>query len=201
MNQSIRLRLSVSCVVLFLSSAAMASTAVRRAEFSKLDGPGADGEWLECSVELEVRHDARDPKRRAPDYVDDLTVELLLGFESASNGRSRFEFYRSEAAPVSLKEGRHRIRFYLPPEVLERDRLGSEAHSFLVRLHRSGTVAGEFVSRQLERSPVKESFLRRSEAEASRNDGILLPQFETVFRSAYPRETPSYRIIERTREE
>ena len=195
MSPSIRLCFAVSFSLLFASVFAFGSVTVRRVDFDRVDASIGKGDWLECAIELEVRRDASDANRLRPDYVDDLSVELMLGFESSARGQDSFEFYHSEAAPVSLKEGRHVVRFYLPPEVVERDRIGSEAHSFLIRLHRSGSLAGEFVSRQLERVQVKTSFLRRFESESSRNDGILLPQFKTPFRSAYGRDTPSFKDV------
>lgn len=193
MNHSIRLFPVVFYLFSMASAESLASVSVHQVEFDRVDGAVGRSEWLECSIELEVRRDASDPSRLRPDYIDDLSVELMLGFESTVRGKSGFEFFKSEASLVSLKEGRHVVRFYLPPEVVERDRIGREAHSFLIRLHRSGSIVREFVSRQLERDPVKNSFLKRVDAESNRNNGILLPQFKTPFRAAYSRETPSYR--------
>lgn len=58
---------------------------------------------------------------------------------------------------VSLKEGRHLVRFYLPPEIVERDSVRNEVHSFLIRLTRSGTVVEEQVSRELDKLVVANS--------------------------------------------
>ena len=60
---------------------------------------------LECTIEVEVRRDSQDPTRKNPSYVDDLVVKLMLGVEVESESGKTFEFFRSEAALVSLKEG------------------------------------------------------------------------------------------------
>lgn len=188
-----RLLIVLAHTLFATAPAAFASVSIREIEFDQVGGQASSSDWLECSIEVEVRHDSRDSTRRHPGYVDDLTVELLLGVESSIDGQKGFEFFRAEAALVSLKEGRHFVRFYLPPEVVERDRIRNEVHSFLVRLSRSGDVVEEQVSRQLARTNVRDSFLKRVELESPRNNGILLPQFKTPFHTAYPRDTPSYR--------
>ena len=175
------------------SEEAIASVSIREIDFNRVDSNASSGDWFECAIEIEVRRDALDPNRRRPDYLDDLKVELLLGVESSVSGQKGFEFFKAEAFLVSLKEGQHLVRFYLPPEVVERDRIRNDVHSFLIRLSRSGKMVEEQVSRHLARTNVRDSFLKRVELEASRNDGILLPQFKTPFDNAYPRDTPSYR--------
>jgi len=183
-------------LVLFFPLLAEGSVSVREIEFNRIDRNSSVGDWLECSIEVEVRRDSQDSTRKNASYVDDLVVKLMLGIESESDSGKSFEFFRSQASLVSLKEGRHFIRFYLPPEIVERDRVRKEVHSFLVQLLRSGKPVFESVSRQLERPQVKDSFLKRIDEESSRNDGILLPQFKTPFFTAYPRESPSYRDLE-----
>ena len=172
---------------------AFASVSVREVEFNSVGDQTSSDDWLECSIEVEIRRDTEDQTRKRADYVDDLVVELVLGIESRISGQSGFEFFEAEAALVSLKEGRHLVRFYLPPEIVERDHLRNEVHSFLIRLERSGEVMEERVSRELERTNVLDSFLKRVDSESSRNNGILLPQFKTPFRIAYPGKTPSFR--------
>jgi len=186
----VRIGLFLCCPVL-----AWGSVGIRDIEFTRLTADSRAGEWLECAIEVEVRRDTRDPSRKDPSWVDDLGVTLMLGIETPSDSGSSFEFFRSEASLVALEEGRHFIRFYLPPEIVERDRIRNDVHSFLVQLTRSGALVFESVSQQLERPQVKQSFLRRIEAEAPSNDGILLPQFKTPFFTAYARETPTYRDL------
>ena len=188
-----RMLLALVSASLINASGAFASVSVRDVEFNRVDDQTSSDDWLECSIEVEVRRDTQDLTRRRPDYVDDLVVELMLGVESNVRGQNGFEFFEAEAALVSLKEGRHLVRFYLPPEIVERDSVRNEVHSFLIRLTRSGTVVEEQVSRELEGTNVLDSFLNRVDSEAAHNNAILLPQFKTPFRIAYPGKTPSFR--------
>ncbi len=178
-------------------SIAAGSVAVREVEFTRLDAGGRSGDWLECAIELEVRRDTQDRSRRDPDFVDDLSVTLMLGVELARGRGEGFEFYRAQADFVALKEGRHFARFYLPPEVVERDQMKQEVHSFLIQLSVAGELVSESVSRQLERPQVRDSFLARVDAESGRNDGVLAPQNQSPFLLSYPRETPSFRDTNR----
>lgn len=174
-----------------------ASVSVREIQFSKVDEFASEGDWLECSLQLEVRRDSSDRERKNPDYIDGIVVTLMLGIEVGriSSSQRQFEFYDSEANLVSLPEGRHIVRFYLPPEVVERDRIGQQVHSYLIRLSRGELVLGESVSRNLERANVRESFLARIDSDATENQGILLAQPFTPFVVAYPDDTPSYRGV------
>lgn len=70
-------------------------------------GNSSSGDWLECTIEVEVRRDSQDPTRKNPSYLDDLVVELMLGLEVESESGKTFEFFRSEASLVSLKERLH----------------------------------------------------------------------------------------------
>ena len=182
-------------VALLLAIPSIASVGVREIEFNKVDEYSSEGEWLECAIEVDVRRDASDRLRKRPEYIDDLVVNLTLGIEVESyRQRQRgFEFYTSEASLVSLKEGRHFVRFYLPPEVVERDRIGSGIRYFLVRLARTGETLHEYASDDLRRPDIRESFLGRVEGESSKNDGLLLPQWKTPFVTAYSDDTPSFK--------
>ena len=174
-----------------------ASVSVREIQFSKVDEFASKGDWLECSLLLEVRRDSSDRKRKNPDYIDGIAVTLMLGIElgRSSSSERQFEFYDAEANLVSLPEGRHIVRFYLPPEVVERDRIGQQVHSYLIRLSRGERVLWESVSRNLERASIRDRFLARIDSDATENQGILLAQPFTPFVVAYPDDTPSYRGV------
>ena len=173
-----------------------ASVGVREIEFRKVDEFASKGEWLECSLQLEVRRDPSDRERKNPDYIDDLVVSLMLGtrVDRRPNSERQFEFYVAEANLVSLPEGRHTVRFYLPPEVVERDRIGNQVHSYLIRLSRGDRVLLESISRDLERPSVMKSYLSRIDSDAPENKGILQAQPYTPFVLAYPDDTPSFKL-------
>lgn len=197
MVSSIRTWVLYAMVAIGCGQGLQASVSVREIQFSKVDEFASKGDWLECSLLLEVRRDSSDRERKNPDYIDGIVVTLMLGIElgRSSSSERQFEFYDAEANLVSLPEGRHIVRFYLPPEVVERDRIGQQVHSYLIRLSRGERVLGESVSRNLERASIRDRFLARIDSDATENQGILLAQPFTPFVVAYPDDTPSYRGV------
>ena len=195
MVSSIRTWVLYAMVAIGCGQGLQASVSVREIQFSKVDEFASKGDWLECSLLLEVRRDSSDRERKNPDYIDGIVVTLMLGIElgRSSSSERQFEFYDAEANLVSLPEGRHIVRFYLPPEVVERDRIGQQVHSYLIRLSRGERVLGESVSRNLERASIRDRFLARIDSDATENQGILQAQPFTPFVVAYPDNTPSYR--------
>lgn len=181
-------------LALLVTAPAEASAAVRQLGFRMVRAPQGSVEWYEVTVEVEVARDATDPLRRVPDFIDNLRVELTLGIEvSYPDERPPFEFFVSAAELATAEEGRHEVRFYLPPAIVERDRVGGEPHSYVIRLLREDRVEQEYFSPSLERPEVRQSFMNRVEMEADRNRGVLLPQPLTPFLAAYPNATPSFR--------
>lgn len=81
-----RMLLALVSASLINASGAFASVSVRDVEFNRVDDQTSSDDWLECSIEVEVRRDTQDLTRRRPDYVDDLVVELMLGVESNVRG-------------------------------------------------------------------------------------------------------------------
>ena len=197
MVSSIRTWVLYAMVAIGCGQGLEASVSVREIQFSKVDEFASKGDWLECSLLMEVRRDSSDRERKNPDYIDGIVVTLMLGIElgRSSSSERQFEFYDAEANLVSLPEGRHIVRFYLPPEVVERDRIGQQVHSYLIRLSRGERVLGESVSRNLERASIRDRFLARIDSDATENQGILLAQPFTPFVVAYPDDTPSYRGV------
>ncbi len=198
MFQSFRVGVASVIITVLASPVLLSSISLREIEFNKIDEFANEGEWLECSLLLEVRRDASDRERRHPDYIDGIVVNLMLGVEveTRSSSQAQFDFYSAEANLVSLPEGRHTVRFYLPPEIVERDRIGQQPHSYLIRLMRGDRIFTEAVSRELERPNVRESFLTRIDSDAPKNEGILLAQPHTPFVLAYPDDTPSFKGVD-----
>ena len=166
---------------------------MREVEFRKARLSGAKDVWMECTVEIVVRRDTSDRSRKDPNFMDNLTVEFMMGTEARSRGERAFEFYTSRADLVSVEVGEVKVRFYLPPEVIERDHIGDRPHSFFVRLLRDAEVLAEGFSESLERDAVRSSFLSRIDQNSGGNEGILLPQNKTPFMTAHPDDSPSFR--------
>lgn len=139
-------------------------------------------EWYQIDVEVEVRPAPGNSSR----FVDRVRVRLHLGFR-VSLGEERWEFYRAESTAVTVEQGRVHFRFYLPPEVVKRDRLAGAADYWAVDL----AVAGEAMPRSrrqvaesLPNPTVLANFLAKVASAAPVNDGVLLPQYLTPFAHA-----------------
>ena len=192
------LRLSV--FILFL--AAVAATLPVAAEpveittvrFGTVRAPNGSPEpWFEAEVVLAVAPPAEGGGR----FVSRVRVGLMLGWElsAASGGSRRTDFYRGEAECVALEAGRANVRFYLPPELVKRDRLRGPPKLWQVTLHVGGRAVPP--SRAASVAALAEPEALRAfdvavVAGAPANDGLLLPQYLTPFAPAYPRSTPSF---------
>ncbi len=170
---------------------------VQRVRFSNAQPAGSGRTWREIEVQLNVRGPA-DRNVINPRYVDNIDVELNLSFEVSRGEVETTRFYRSAVAIPTLERGRHTVHFYLPPEVVSRDRISGDPQAYLVNLSVDGVqqnLSSSALSRILERESVRESFQGRVESEAGVNDGILLPIHLTPFVNdrQYLREMPSVR--------
>jgi hypothetical protein len=148
-------------------------------------------EWYQVDVEVDVRSAPENPAR----FVDRLRVRLNLGFRVTVGG-DRWEFYQAESTAVTVAQGKAHFRFYLPPEVVRRDRLSGAADYWAVQLALGGQpvpVTRRQVSTTLPNPTVLENFLARVSAEAPANAGVLVPQHLSPFADAdLGRGTPSF---------
>lgn len=154
---------------------------LQQIRYETVRGPG--GSWFVATIEVAVKPAATNSAR----FVDRVKVGLELGFECAGGAERRYEFYRAEATAVTLESGRATFRFYLPPEIVERDRLHGDASYHFVELVAAGRVMPtnrKHVSGALPTPEALARFRARVAAEAAANDGILLPQPLTPFATA-----------------
>jgi len=188
-----RFRVLVCLSALVVGAAAWAQEMeVANVRFNPLRAPlGSTGNWLEMEVQLNAR--PAPPSQ----LVSRVKVAVILGFElpAAAGADRRVEHYRAEAECVALEPGRSSVRFYLPPELVKRDQLRSEAKYWTVDLSVAGrpVPAGRGSSATTLAVPdARRNFQTRAGNAAASNDGILLPQYLTPFVSEYPRATPSF---------
>ncbi len=138
--------------------------------------------WFEAEVDVHVRPGGR---AISGQFVDRARVSLTIMIEAPGEGSAtRTVFYRSSAEAATLEGGRASFRFYLPPEILRRDRLRTDVRFFVVELEAGGqaqpitrsSASGSFTSTESIRN-----FLSRANSEGAVNDGIFLPQHLTPF--------------------
>lgn len=182
-------------VVLALTRLSADSVEVRDLKYSLIKYKSSDA-WYEVVIELEAFRDSEDDSRRHRDYLDDVKVDLILGFEVDKEMRALpFEFFRASVELVSLEVGTGNIRFYLPPEVVNRDRLRGEPHSYIIRISRKGEQIHQSVSSSLSKESVLQNFEARVSEFVSVNDGILAPQQDTPFASEYSGTTLRTKVV------
>lgn len=169
------------CLPLFAQSGTD-PVAVRRVDFNQV-GRGQES-WIEMAVTLNGGPGA-DPAATNPDFNNLVTVRVSLGFQHGRSGEPAFTFYRAQATLVSLERNRDAtVSFYLPPEIVRRDRLQREPYAWMIELEVGGQALPgrrEHVSRSLNSAEVIASFRARVEADAPQTEGQLLPVYLTPF--------------------
>lgn len=152
---------------------------------------GGSDNWMEATVELNVRG----TQEEHPGFVDTVRVALNLGLQSTMAGENGFVFYRSEAEASTLESGTARFRFYLPAAIVRRYQLSGEPFAFSIDLWIEGKAlpgSRTAVSTNLDTLEALRNFRDRVARDAIRNDGVLVPQYDTPFLIEYARDTPAF---------
>lgn len=166
---------------------------VAAVRFNALPPEGAIDPWYEMDVELDAQPATDRPER----ITRRLEVQALVGYDvpGAHAGERRWVFFRAAARLVGLAPGRAHVRFYLPPEIVRRDRLGGAPKFWEVQLAGEGLEPVDSPNRYppaLAGEPVRREFQAKVAADGAANDGVLQPQYLTPFANAYPRSTPGF---------
>ncbi len=165
-----------------------AEVSVREVRVAQLR-PGAP--WLEVDVRLAVA-----PGRSGARHADRVRVVLRLAYETASvAGERAWRGFQAEAEAVSLAVGSASVRFYLPPEVVERDRVRAENLHHWVELVQEGATqptSQAAVSTLLRTDEARARFVGRLGDEFARNSGILVPQHLSPFAGDPGRPAPTF---------
>lgn len=162
-----------------------------------------NGGWFEAEVEVQAKPSAAATANR--NFVNRVKVTLNLGVISvkAAQGATLPDtFYRASAEAVAIETtGRTAFRFYLPPEIVKRDQVSGPQRYYLVELSVGGQalpLTKNDVSSAFTSTAIIDGFRGKVAAEATANDGILLPQYLTPFAGG-GNNTPSFIRIEATR--
>ncbi|MBC2605251.1 hypothetical protein [Pelagicoccus albus] len=176
-------RLTVLTVILLGAGSLVATEAqVQKVQFDLVEERGAPDPWFEVAATFNIKEGEEGNPRFANEVV------VSFSFAVREKGRERdFRFYSAEAIYPTLEVGRHVARFYLIPELTNRDEVKGEPFAFEIVLSAKGHVLERFVSPNLETVEALRSF--RSRLEAERSSGFRL-QIDTPFAWYYPRDTP-----------
>jgi hypothetical protein len=161
---------------------------IGRIDFDLVEQEGARDPWYQIAIAVTVERGGDGPSAH-PRFADDITVSLALATQvDRSDGRS-YTFYAAKAEYPSLEVGQHWVRFYLPPEIVKRDRVRGEPFAFEVEVLTPEGLEASLVSRAIQSPSALQSFRSRA-AESSARAGSLRSQSQTPFAWAYPRDTP-----------
>ena len=149
--------------------------------------------WLEAAIELAVKPGGR---QVTGEFVDRVRVTLSIMVEGTNpKGEKQPAFYRASVEAITLEGGVSLVRFYLPPEIVRRDRLRADAAYYVVDVEAAGKpqpLGRGAISRSFSSPDSVKSFQSRVGADSGPNDGILMPQYLTPFDGDPRRVTPSF---------
>ncbi|MDX2108836.1 MAG: hypothetical protein SFY80_01210 [Verrucomicrobiota bacterium] len=164
--------------------AADALVRVRSIRFDTIPENNGRGHWFETAVEVVAERNPS-PEAYNPDFVDSVGVNVGLATQSANGAENRLKFYRSTVTLATLEQGRSVfVRFYLPPEIVKRDKVRGEPAAVMVELMVNGMpleVHTENTTGLITNADRLDVFRKRLAEEAAPNDGILLPFHRSPF--------------------
>lgn len=151
--------------------------------------------WLEASVEVNVKPGGRSV---SGEFIDHVRVTFNLGVDLASEGAAKKRaYYRSSVEAVALEGGsKAAFRFYLPPELVKRDKLSlnDTAKYYVIELEVDGKPippARVNFSSAIKSEDSAKNFLSLVSSEGSMNEGVLIPQHLSPFAYDSQRRAPS----------
>jgi len=173
------------------------SVSVRSVVFNEARLPTQRDAYYE--IQIRLRGERVDESGGESHFHRSIDVRLELGFGVGRGEHERQEFYRSRAQLVGLSTHEEKtVYFYLPPEIVRRDRLSRAPVAWRVSLGVNGEALrnepGSY-SDSLGEVSAARLFMSRIEHQAPRNDGLLLPIYLTPFYGEQARrleESPSY---------
>lgn len=162
---------------------------IAKVDFDLVTAEGGRDPWYEIVVEVSVE-EGEDATDGHPRFADAITVSLALATEVNRGGGRSYTFYSARVEYPALEVGQQLARFYLPPEIVKRDRVRGEPFAFEIELLSPEGPQASLVSRNLETPGALRAF-RSQVAASGAGLGVLRHQYQTPFAWSYPRETPT----------
>lgn len=149
--------------------------------------------WMEVEIALDVKPGGRAVSGQ---FVNNISVALSLAFASLEepSGAPKL-FYRATAEYIAMEGGSRKfVRFYLPPEVVKRDRLSTPVRFYVVEVQAGGvaqTAGRNNVGSGFTVAGSVQNFLSMVSSEARANEGVLMAQHLTPFAYDSQRASPT----------
>ncbi len=165
---------------------------VLRIDFDLVAQDGSRDSWYEVAIVVSVE---KGEQRSGvnPRFADDITVSLAMATEVNRARATAYEFYASQIEYPTLEVGQHVVRFYLPPEIVKRDRVRGEPFAYEIEVISGDRLDTSLVSRNLQRPSALQRFHSQVVANASASSEMR-PQHRTPFAWSYPKDTPNPRL-------
>jgi len=162
------------------------------------------GAWYVTEVEVQGRPGAATDNGN---FINRVKVTLNIGVfsvKSPQGAKIPDTYYRASAEAVGVETGSGKtvFRFYLPPEIVKRDKITGDLKFYLVELFVGGKALPltkyHYPAATFIKPEIVESFRSKVSSEAGANDGILLPQYLTPFAFDNSGPIPSFIRVEST---
>lgn len=152
--------------------------------------------WMEVEVEVTAKPGGR---AVSGEFIDRVRVSLNLGIELGSEGGvKKRAFYRSSVEAIAIEGGsKSMFRFYLPPEVLKRDKISPNdtGKHYVVELEVGGKPQpqsrGGVSANTIKSEESLRNFLGLVASEGGQNEGVLMPLHLTPFANDSQRRSPT----------
>ena len=163
------------------------------------------GTWYQTDVEV---RGAPGTATENGNFINRVKVTLNIGVFSVKalqGAKIPDTYYRASAEAVGIETGGGKtvFRFYLPPEIVKRDKITGDLKFYLVELFVGGKEVPitklRYSTSTFTKIEFAESFRSKVSSEAGVNDGILLPQYLTPFAFDNSGPIPSFVRVESTR--
>ncbi|MGF1447990.1 MAG: hypothetical protein ACFB20_01085 [Opitutales bacterium] len=164
-------------------SANVPTVEVGQVDFEYEDLQLYEDDLLQVEVEFEFGNNPN-PSAPSPEWIDKVLVTLTIAFvldeETAQRAGTRIRAYQTTARLVSVEANEDTtIYFYLPHEIVQRDRISGEPFAYLVEFEVDGDPIPRPGGRAYDNSSGRttvEAFKSAVNPELSKTEGFLLTQ-------------------------
>lgn len=173
---------------------------VDRVRFDRAPDRITGEQWLACTIEFTARtNPAEEPANRL--WVDNVGLRFTIGYGDPAKNQGKLDFaYQASVSIISVElNSRREVTFFLPPEIMKRDRLRyGDPDFWVVELTINGTpvqATSASTSRSITDRSILDGFTRAANEHLGRTEGILQPAYLTPF-GVTGRNSPTFKRLE-----